>query len=157
MRTYTEYTRNIHKTDATVLKHVLPLSQYPCVTTSTRHITEEDANIPSSKQHCKIIWRVCTTSYLSEYDKNWNRDDRLKVHGYVNSRLLVLYKRYPKNMLSSCNTRCLHKYCANHCWWRQTCACSELRAESLVGWSAASGVHCFPGANLQFVQCLMWK
>ena len=26
---------------------------------------------------------------------------------------------------------------------------------SLVGGSAASGVHCFPGANLQFVQCLV--
>ena len=27
--------------------------------------------------------------------------------------------------------------------------------ESLLGGSAASGVHCFPGANLQFVQCLV--
>ena len=26
---------------------------------------------------------------------------------------------------------------------------------SLVGGSAASGVHCFPGVNLQFTQCLV--
>ena len=39
---------------------------------------------------------------------------------------------------------------------RPTCACRVLLGVSrLVGGSAASGVHCLPGANMQFLQCLV--